>query len=480
MAEKIPPHAFPLRTSGTLDTGPPYSWTRDKGVARGQVLADLLRKEGLSEDRITALIEEGEEYDGSVSDMMLLDDLGPRRATTRQLRTIINEGIKAGFNRRYRDTEKVPALDPNGVHALIPIVVHRFIDQVPAPQHIRCRVLIKTVTKAEPTEVILDVHEKSIRRLTPAKPKRSPKPDPTWEHVLDWYVDLVETTQTNPATVDFTDGTTRYDGLPVPIDLLQPTDPWFMTADMVTLVSAAAEGMPSAAPHISDLVTTSGFCVLEEPFFVDTVQWGIVPVRALVWKLTGTQGIKGWPGSGVFSEPIVACMALMDLDHPDSTDDITHIDEYRARLWPVMHWLWPEGQPVDAVYDWENVPDDVQLQCLVTLRKFFMAMWLLSGQRIAGVTGQKPVRGLRRRAERLKLPSTVLVVRLRRETGREYDHDADPQQIEWSHRWLVTGHWRRIWDKKEQRVRLTWVSPYIKGPDEKPLIIKDRIVKFER
>lgn len=57
--------------------------------------------------------------------------------------------------------------------------------------------------------------------------------------------------------------------------------------------------------------------------------------------------------------------------------------------------------------------------------------------------------------------------------------------VNWSHRWLVRGHWReigyRIGKDREGRPILghTWVASYTKGPDNAPIIEKARIVKGE-
>jgi len=58
-----------------------------------------------------------------------------------------------------------------------------------------------------------------------------------------------------------------------------------------------------------------------------------------------------------------------------------------------------------------------------------------------------------------------------------------PQNIDWSFRWSVRGHWRslpnRIGKDREGNPiqNFTWVSDYTKGPEDKPLIEKTRIVK---
>lgn len=54
--------------------------------------------------------------------------------------------------------------------------------------------------------------------------------------------------------------------------------------------------------------------------------------------------------------------------------------------------------------------------------------------------------------------------------------------IDWSHRWEVMGHWRKIQGLgKDQhgsyRIKgFTWVNPHVKGPENKPVVTKTRFV----
>ena len=81
----------------------------------------------------------------------------------------------------------------------------------------------------------------------------------------------------------------------------------------------------------------------------------------------------------------------------------------------------------------------------------------------------RPSRASRRRTQRATggEPQDILVVSLRRER-----HDRDDEEgpgVDWSHRWLVSGHWREY-----EPGKITWVRPHVKGPDDKPFVMKDR------
>jgi hypothetical protein len=65
----------------------------------------------------------------------------------------------------------------------------------------------------------------------------------------------------------------------------------------------------------------------------------------------------------------------------------------------------------------------------------------------------------------------VSVILLRRKSGRGLENT----EVEWSHRWLVRGHWRNQWYSTLKEHRLIYINPHIKGPDDKPLIVHDKV-----
>lgn len=99
------------------------------------------------------------------------------------------------------------------------------------------------------------------------------------------------------------------------------------------------------------------------------------------------------------------------------------------------------------------------------------ATWALMNSKIfIGKTTPKP----RRHAggSLVNVPD-LLVYRLRK---REYGKSGNPVDVQWSHRWVVNGHWANIacGPGRKQR-RPVYIAPYVKGPEDKPLVIKNRI-----
>ena len=111
--------------------------------------------------------------------------------------------------------------------------------------------------------------------------------------------------------------------------------------------------------------------------------------------------------------------------------------------------------------------------------RIVQALWLLLGQTVTTTTKEPVERATRRRAERIEVEPVVSVIRLRRPD--HIPHADGESDVEWSRRWLVRGHWR--WQpcgpRRSERKRI-WVHPYVKGPEDAPLVITKKIYVLER
>lgn len=54
--------------------------------------------------------------------------------------------------------------------------------------------------------------------------------------------------------------------------------------------------------------------------------------------------------------------------------------------------------------------------------------------------------------------------------------------IEWSHRWIVRGHWRHqpYGPRDNPSYEWRWINPYIKGPEDAPLAMNEHVYKLAR
>ena len=107
------------------------------------------------------------------------------------------------------------------------------------------------------------------------------------------------------------------------------------------------------------------------------------------------------------------------------------------------------------------------------------AYFLIMSQTLTEVSKHKAEnRAQRKRIERENLPSEVLVIQFRK-TRYTSAEGGEERNVNWSHRWIVGGHWR--WQPYKDPAsggeikKRIWISPYVKGPDDKPLKTKERV-----
>jgi hypothetical protein len=99
--------------------------------------------------------------------------------------------------------------------------------------------------------------------------------------------------------------------------------------------------------------------------------------------------------------------------------------------------------------------------------RFLYAFWRLCEQRIATVEHAGVNHSAQAVAERAGVSPDVRVVRLRR---TESQANADHGGREWHHRWVVRMHKVRQWYPSSQQHKVIYRGPYIKGPEDKPLL----------
>lgn len=106
---------------------------------------------------------------------------------------------------------------------------------------------------------------------------------------------------------------------------------------------------------------------------------------------------------------------------------------------------------------------------------------------------ERPPRPIRRRAERTGLTSfaeygevRVITLRTFLNAASRPDRNVSKEEVEWSHRWIVRGHW--AWrhcaeenaDEGESCRKRVYIHPYVKGPEDKPLILKEKVYAVVR
>lgn len=267
--------------------------------------------------------------------------------------------------------------------------------------------------------------------------------------------------------IDNLGGTRRADGAAKwESETLQHASLWWVSPAMGDLLTAASRSVPDDLRQ-ADLPEFDhhGFVVLEEPLIMHGTHTGeIVSVDGFAFGPSSLPSI--FPGR---PEPMMSgSIPSVSLSFYSRHNEHGRYDGVWTPLgrsdWPKVDMLGEVALLIDGEASQESYREDRQL--------YAAFVTLLHQEGIAQTTVERPSRPVARRTERAGLPrelASVRVVRLRELRHGEHEHGGGERR-EWSHRWIVQGHWRnaRVGVGRTQR-RLVWVSPHIKGPSDKPL-----------
>ena len=240
--------------------------------------------------------------------------------------------------------------------------------------------------------------------------------------------------------------------------------PWYVSADMVTLLQAAYPTMPSQELLPTDVPTESGIVVFEKSLVVTDHDSEACSIDVMAWS-----------SGASFQDDRERTVITLDFYRDRNRSLLTPLEERLPFRWiPAQETGWAVGETLTPeiggnagrVSHW---------------RRITAALWALSQQTISVVTEQAAPRQLRRQlANRIGAPvSPINVVTLRR-TRPDGPEPAQGGGVDWSHRWLVSGHWRNQWCPRSDSHRQTWIASYVKGPDDKPLVVKETAYRLIR
>lgn len=326
---------------------------------------------------------------------------------------------------------------------------------------------------------------------------------------------------------------------------LRAAHSYHVNADMSALVHAAAVNLTAdgeATPlafHPEDLPTEQGFAMFDgmEPDAVLALSWGPVTERFTPeGRLASAKqpgvlkaGLRITSYTGPANHPrLLADLEkswdtlpgrLADLDTeitrltdqlgelqrqaPDDTDTLDRITgelakarTMRTDLAGIGAWREKSQLRVEALVQWGRTVTPPKLTILTSIcvpreatptteastRQSPAALaWTLfyfCRQTIASVEDEAAHPRTAKRWRKLPIPKMTTVIRLRRSST---PRDGAPTAVEWSHRWLVRGHWRkqRVGPGRAE-VRPVWVQGYVKGPDGVPLVVSNHVYDLVR
>lgn len=254
-----------------------------------------------------------------------------------------------------------------------------------------------------------------------------------------------------------------------PTYMVMPEMTYVITTAAQQLFERSVESGDWPTPNPSELMTKSGFVVgkfpgldvaeNDEPFTFD----------GFMWK--ETDGIVYWtPDGEQVNGRGIAVLSLMEVEGTLFPFDVTGW-AYDAP------WEYLPGTDYDT-----NWRPGLTTQSSAWNRVFLYSFFHFIQSR---VDVRKAGRHARRRWERHG-PTTspewgsVRVVALRKSKTSAHGDPDEEHSREWTHRWVVSGHWRNQWYPSEGQHKPIWIDPYVKGDPDKPLIQKDTVFKVVR
>ena len=87
------------------------------------------------------------------------------------------------------------------------------------------------------------------------------------------------------------------------------------------------------------------------------------------------------------------------------------------------------------------------------------------------------------RKKKVRIPKPFVYIAGRKPSSGSSGGSHEPIEMVWTHQWRVRGHWRARSGIGKDRMGLynqrgrTWISDHVRGPDDKPLVEKRRIVR---
>lgn len=278
-----------------------------------------------------------------------------------------------------------------------------------------------------------------------------------------------------------------------------------LTSDVKRTIGEAAIDAPDEVLKPELVPVTHGVVMSPdlEPLFiyesVDEVdgEEEAIPIVALAWAFQDNIGIPNEDRS-VREQPGGVDLWLYTLASDmneryadelsnDSKERLAHLHLVitdRAPWAFGLEWHAADDFLSRDVDGWHLAPDgSMQVDPHIgALRHWLIALWTFMAEEIIVMPRVDPPRHHRKRLDRagrmapIPEDGILRIAHLRRTKRVEREHDDEEgEPPNWSHRWYVRGHWRRL-----ASGRLTYVRGHIKGPDDRPLVLKHNIMAVHR
>lgn len=135
-----------------------------------------------------------------------------------------------------------------------------------------------------------------------------------------------------------------------------------------------------------------------------------------------------------------------------------------------------DGRPGIWAFGYEygmRFPDDLPEDMLQAPSQQLLSLLAFLNSPYIPKRHERPTRAERREQQRESEPTDeqVTFIDLRTTpTTTTTESDGTTTEVGWKHRWIVRGHNRAQWYPSEQAHHLIYIAPYMKGPEDAPLL----------
>lgn len=254
---------------------------------------------------------------------------------------------------------------------------------------------------------------------------------------------------------------------------------YFVTKDMATLVEHAADALDEEDLFDARLAPTgTGIVRFEKPLTMFDVRNKQMKANWATWgPIPGGTLLTFWN----------------DVRDPDEVSKLLQNQFGTAMVqrvignWSVLggsrvkhgNSLGPMRIPIPENYAAKVEAEGDTPTPFTSGERLIHALWLMLNQTLVSTREEQVRPKQTHHARRLKLHTKVTVIDLRRIEGAK--RGEGESHIEWRSRWVVRGHWRwQAYGPGRTERRRIWVAPFIKGPEDKPLVVNEHVYALRR
>lgn len=279
-------------------------------------------------------------------------------------------------------------------------------------------------------------------------------------------------------------------------DAVQQAHAYYVDESMTDLIIWAAAGLDSTdAFRFDEVPTENGFIYLPKPIPMQDARGAEMLIHAIVW-------MPIWVSTSTQKDaPYIPGVAFYTFNDYNKQPDSIGLKLIEGGLRPEKYGRWglvgiqsieegtrigPEVVGLTEKKRESLIAEGANPTAFTNLNRIMHAYWLLLNQTITDVSDSEIPRQYAKRAKRAKLPQRVTIIRMRRREG----HSHGETDVEWHHQWVVRGHWAwRVCGEDHPlaephpkggfRARV-WIAPYVKGPEDKPLVTSEKVIALVR